>query len=80
MTRTLSIFLVPFMTMTSSARVQLLYRYQTRIKNIRIQSNPGDERWNIGMIEGISLLRKNFLELNVDKVELEEMFDFISTA
>ena len=49
------------------------------LKNLRVYSLPEEENWKVNLIEEISLLKKNQLDIAFDPDQLETILDYVCT-
>ena len=61
------------------SNIYSLFKEKNRIKKSRIYSLPEDEAWKVGIIEELSLVKKEHLEINFDKKNLEDILEFLCT-
>ena len=57
-----------------------LFADKMKIKNSRVYTLSLEEKWKILMIEEIGLLRKNHLEMEFDKDDLDDILEYICTS
>ena len=50
-----------------------------KLKNLRVYSLPEEENWKVNLIEEISLLKKNQLDIAFDPEQLETILDYVCT-
>ena len=50
-----------------------------KLKNLRVYSLPEEENWKVNLIEEISLLKKNQLDIAFDPKQLETILDYVCT-
>ena len=50
-----------------------------KLKNLRVYSLPEEENWKVNLIEEISLLKKNQLDISFDPEQLETILDYVCT-
>ena len=56
-----------------------LFKEKNMIKKSRVYSLPEDEAWKVGMIEELSLVKKDLLEISFKKENLDEILEFLCT-
>ena len=49
------------------------------LKSLRVYSLPDEEKWKVKLIEEISLLKKNQLDIEFDTEQLETILDYVCT-
>ena len=50
-----------------------------KLKNLWVNSLPEEENWKVNLIEEISLLKKNQLDIEFDPEQLETILDYVCT-
>ena len=60
--------------------IQELIKDLYAIKNTRVYNLPEDETWKVGLIEELSLIKKNHLDISFENDDLEEILEVICTA
>ena len=58
----------------------MLIKYLYAIKNTRVYNLPEDETWKVGLIEELSLIKKNHLDISFENDDLEEILEVICTT
>ena len=56
-----------------------LFDDRVTIKHTIVYSLPAAENWKVSMIKEISLMKKNHLDIEFDKDDLEEILEYICT-
>ena len=56
-----------------------LFDDRVTIKHTRVYTLPAEENWKVSMMEEISLMKKNHLDIEFDKDALEEILEYICT-
>ena len=60
--------------------VQALISEKLHIKKSRVYQSLEEDSWKISMIEEITLLKKDHLEMDFDAENLEDILDYICTS